>query len=203
MGIESSTMTVKPESTARTDAREGESEVAAWVAAAVRGDAAAFRALHARFARSVHAVLLSSLPPADADDALQETFVLAWKRLSGLRDASALGAWLHSIARNVARSQARNGHRGRAVSAGDASLAGLESHDAQPRDERDELRLRVMAHLQSLPGAYRETLTMRLVEGMSGPEIAQATGMTDGSVRVNLCRGMSLLRERLEKEGWP
>jgi RNA polymerase sigma-70 factor (ECF subfamily) len=44
---------------------------------------------------------------------------------------------------------------------------------------------------------------MRLIEGMSGPEIAAATGLTAGSVRVNLCRGMNLLRELLEKEGWP
>jgi RNA polymerase sigma-70 factor (ECF subfamily) len=44
---------------------------------------------------------------------------------------------------------------------------------------------------------------MRLVEGLSGPEIAELTGLEPGSVRVNLCRGMELLRERLRKEGWP
>jgi RNA polymerase sigma-70 factor (ECF subfamily) len=57
--------------------------------------------------------------------------------------------------------------------------------------------------LRSLPEAYRETLTMRLVEGLTGPEIAEATGLTAGSVRVNLCRGMELLRELLKQEGWP
>ena len=77
--------------------------------------------------------------------------------------------------------------------------ARLES--AKP--DRDELRERVMEHLRSLPDVYKETLTMRLVESMTGPEIAAATGLTAGSVRVNLCRGMSLLRELLEKEGWP
>jgi hypothetical protein len=44
---------------------------------------------------------------------------------------------------------------------------------------------------------YRETLIMRLVEGMTGPEIAERTGLAAGSVRVNLHRGMKLLRERL------
>jgi RNA polymerase sigma-70 factor, ECF subfamily len=39
---------------------------------------------------------------------------------------------------------------------------------------------------------------MRLVEGLTGPEIAELTGMTPESVRVNLCRGMKILRERLE-----
>jgi RNA polymerase sigma-70 factor, ECF subfamily len=49
-----------------------------------------------------------------------------------------------------------------------------------------------------LPECYRETLTLRLVEGMTGPEIAAQTGLTPDSVRVNLCRGMKLLRASLE-----
>jgi DNA-directed RNA polymerase specialized sigma24 family protein len=48
--------------------------------------------------------------------------------------------------------------------------------------------------VMSLPDAYRETLILRLVEGMTGPEIAARTGMTHGSVRVNLHRGMEQLR---------
>lgn len=53
--------------------------------------------------------------------------------------------------------------------------------------------------IQTLPDAYRETLTMRLAEGLSGPEIAVLTGLTPESVRVNLHRGMKLLRERLRQ----
>ena len=58
-------------------------------------------------------------------------------------------------------------------------------------------------YLRTLPEAYREPLTLRLVERMSGPQIAEATGLTHGSVRVNLSRGMELLRERLRARGWP
>jgi RNA polymerase sigma-70 factor (ECF subfamily) len=54
-----------------------------------------------------------------------------------------------------------------------------------------------MAAIRALPEAYRETLTMRLVEGMTGPEIAERTGLTHGSVRVNLHRGMLQLRAAL------
>ena len=50
--------------------------------------------------------------------------------------------------------------------------------------------------IRSLPEAYRETLVLRLVEGMTGPEIAARTGLTAASVRVNLHRGMKMLRER-------
>ena len=51
--------------------------------------------------------------------------------------------------------------------------------------------------IRQLPDAYRETLILRLVEGMTGPEIAVRTGLTAASVRVNLHRGMKLLREKL------
>ena len=54
-----------------------------------------------------------------------------------------------------------------------------------------------VAAIQDLPEAYRETLALRLVDGLSGPEIAAATGLTAESVRVNLHRGFKLLRERL------
>jgi RNA polymerase sigma-70 factor (ECF subfamily) len=65
--------------------------------------------------------------------------------------------------------------------------------DEQPQDEA----LAVLATIRTLPEAYRETLILRLVEGMTGPEIAARTGLTPGSVRVNLHRGMQHLRELL------
>ena len=59
----------------------------------------------------------------------------------------------------------------------------------------------MLAVIQRLPESYRETLILRLVEGMTGPEIAARTGLTPESVRVNLCRGTKLLRALLEGEG--
>ena len=55
----------------------------------------------------------------------------------------------------------------------------------------------VLAIIRSLPEAYRDPLILRLVEGMTGPEIAVRTGLTPGSVRVNLHRGMKMLRDKL------
>jgi RNA polymerase sigma-70 factor (ECF subfamily) len=57
--------------------------------------------------------------------------------------------------------------------------------------------LKLLAIVRTLPEAYRETLVLRLVEGMTGPEIAARTGLTAASVRVNLHRGMKMLREKL------
>jgi RNA polymerase sigma-70 factor (ECF subfamily) len=70
----------------------------------------------------------------------------------------------------------------------------LAAHDVTA--ERVEA-LAILDVVRRLPEAYRETLVLRLVEGLSGPEIAARTGLTPASVRVNLHRGMKLLREKL------
>ena len=58
-------------------------------------------------------------------------------------------------------------------------------------------RHEVLAAIRSMPDTFRETLVLRLVEGMTGNEIAEQTGLTPDSVRVNLHRGMKLLRGKL------
>ena len=68
---------------------------------------------------------------------------------------------------------------------------------AAPGDDAEAAE--ALEAIRALPDAYRETLMMRLVEGMTGPEIAQRTGLTEGSVRVNLHRGLKMLRDRLGK----
>jgi RNA polymerase sigma-70 factor (ECF subfamily) len=64
-------------------------------------------------------------------------------------------------------------------------------------EDHDGPAAAVLDAVRSLPDAYRETLILRLVEGMTGPEIAARTGLTPGSVRVNLHRGMEQLRAKL------
>ncbi len=56
----------------------------------------------------------------------------------------------------------------------------------------------VLQAIRRLPDAYKDTLAMRFVEGLTGPEIAHLTGLTHDSVRVNLHRGVKLLREQLK-----
>ena len=59
----------------------------------------------------------------------------------------------------------------------------------------------ILATIRELPETYRETVMPRLVQGLTGPEIAAQTGMTPGSVRVHLHRGIKLLREALHARG--
>jgi RNA polymerase sigma-70 factor (ECF subfamily) len=162
-------------------------DLATIVVAARRGERAAFAELYRRFARAVHGVVLARVAYRDAADVVQDVFAIALERLAQLAEPAAFPGWLLAIARNRATDHAR----------------GVKPHDelvesivgvAPPR--APELA-RVLAALRALPDAYRETMVLRLVEGMTGPEIAEQTGMTPGSVRVNLHRGMKLLREQL------
>jgi RNA polymerase sigma-70 factor (ECF subfamily) len=164
------------------------SEDARLVRAARKGDRGAFERLYERYARIVHGLLLARAPRADVDDLVQDVFLAAWNRLDALRDPAAFGGWLSMIARN----RATDFHR-RAVDAVElpTELAGRDWTAARTE------ALAVLEIIRTLPEAYRETLVLRLVEGLTGPEIAERTGLTPASVRVNLHRGMKLLRERL------
>lgn len=163
-------------------------EDARLVRSAQRGDESAFARLYDRYARVVHAILLSRVPYAEVEDLVQEIFLSAWQRLDSLRDPAAFGGWLSMITRNRATDARR-----RSVPM-DELPANLVASDATAARAEALAALEV---IRNLPEAYRETLILRLVEGMSGPEIAERTGLTAASVRVNLHRGMKLLREKL------
>jgi RNA polymerase sigma-70 factor (ECF subfamily) len=125
---------------------------------------------------------------------VQEVFLLALRSIARLEDPASFGPWLLSIARNRARDALKS--RRTAVELPDELPVKLGT---ETKDEEDGEAERALEAVRELPVAYRETLILRLVEGLSGPEIAERTGLTHGSVRVNLCRGMKLLRERLAK----
>ena len=160
--------------------------IAELVVAAQAGSHPAFTTLYGRFHRAVHAVALARVGPADAADVVQDVFARAWTRLDSVRDPAAFAGWLMTMARNRAIDRARS----RAPDDGGARE--LAVAPAPTAEAAAALRA-----IRALPEAYRETLLMRLVEGLSGPEIAERTGLTPASVRVNLHRGMTLLRERL------
>lgn len=157
--------------------------------AARAGDATAFGLLYARYSRMVHGILLARVPPSEVEDLVQEVFLLAWRRIASLREAAAFGGWLAMITRN----RATDYHR--------RAPETTELPDSLPaRDTREAEARAVLEAIKSLPDAYHEPLLLRLVEGMTGPEIAARTGLTPASVRVNLHRGMKQLREKLGRK---
>ena len=174
-----------------------------WVAAARDGDRAAFGQLYQRYARMVHGVLLAKVPVGDVDDLVQDVFIRALRRLSTLRETASFGAWLATIARNMAHDYHRRSVPEEPLP-DDASDQEIQSGTSGRNQDCQSAA--VLEAVMSLSETYRETLILRLVEGMTGPEIAARTGMTQGSVRVNLHRGMEQLRAKLiasPSRTWP
>jgi len=170
------------------DRQEQNLRLAETIRAVAGGDRDAFSQLYAAYVRMVHAILLGRVPRRDVDDLVQDVFVTAYTRIRELRDAAAFGGWLATITRNRATDYLRR------------SREQVELPPDLPGGDAIETdTMAVLDLIRKLPEAYRETLLMRLVEGMTGAEIAERSGLTPASVRVNLHRGMKLLREKL---GW-
>jgi RNA polymerase sigma-70 factor (ECF subfamily) len=156
------------------------------VKAVLSGERDRFARLYEMYAPLVHGILLARVPRGEVDDLVQDIFLHALRKLHTLRDAAAFGSWIAMIARN------------RAIDFYRSSRETVEVTE-QMAVERPPNRTakEILDLICNLPEAYRETLVLRFVEGMTGPEIAARTGLTPASVRVNLHRGIKLLREKI------
>ena len=150
------------------------------------GDEEAFNEIYKIFAPLVHGIVLARVPRDEAADIVQEVFLAAYKNLHTLRDKNAVGAWLAMIARNRATEFYRQ-----------AKPTEELPTDSKGKDDSQTEAREILTAIRALPETYKETLILRLVEGMTGQEIAERTGLTPESVRVNLHRGMKILRQKL------
>jgi RNA polymerase sigma-70 factor (ECF subfamily) len=177
----------------------------ALVRSARQGDRAAFEELVRRTSRLVFARLYLETGDAHrAEDLLQETYLIAFRSVRQLTDPNGFRSWLLKIAQNVAidavRRDLRRKRAGR--TAGDAG--GLQTvPDQGPGPDaqvvREELRRQVLAVLRSLPEEYRLPLTLRYIGGADYDTISVQLGLTNGSLRGLLHRGLKLLRTQLEQ----
>src|SRR6476620_5561100 len=131
------------------------------VKAVLEGDREGFGKLYVLYAPMVHGILLSRVPRDEVDDLVQDIFLHAFKKLDTLRDWAAFGPWIAMIARNRAMDFYRRTKETVEIT------EDLRSPDMQTSRANEILEL-----IRALPEAYRETLVLRLVEGMTGPEIA-------------------------------
>jgi len=174
-----------PQAKASTDTPETRIEVVL-VKAVLDGDRDSFGRLYELYAPMIHGILLARIPRSEVDDLVQDIFLHAFRKLHTLRDWAAFGPWIAMIARN----RSMDFHR-RSKDTVEVT-EDLRSTNMETAGANEILEL-----IRALPEAYRETLVLRLVEGMTGPEIAARTGLTPASVRVNLHRGMKQLRQKL------
>ena len=165
-------------------------------------DRAAFEQLVAEHADRLYSIALRITgSPSDAEDALQEAFVSAYRNLARYRGEASPRTWLYRITLNAAlqRLRERPPHE----------YLDEESEAAEgPRDWTDraedpavaaELRERVEAALADLPPDYRAAVVLRDVEGLSAREAAQVLDIGEAALKSRLHRGRVLLRQLLEE----
>jgi len=181
----------------------GEQEVAL-VRQALAGDRAAFDELVRRTSRLVYARLYLDVGDVHrAEDLTQETLMRAYRSLKQLGDPAGFRSWLLTIAQNVLLDSSRNSTRLKRAEPprGDVPLALVPGGSSPEVDaQREEQRRQVLAVLRGLPEEYRLPLTLRYIAGADYESIGMQLGLTNGSLRGLLHRGLKMLRERLPAE---
>jgi RNA polymerase sigma factor (sigma-70 family) len=179
--------------------QEGLSPDADLVAQSRRGNREAFGRIVRRYQGMVAGLIYSVCGDLHrSEDLAQETFLSAWKSLSGINDPEKLAPWLCQIARRKAvgfhrshlREKNRLSHLFPVPTSGDSTSPPQE---AMKKEERDML----WRILSELPQRYRETMVLYYRQGQSTAAVALAMGMTEDAVRQRLTRGREMLRDQM------
>ena len=169
------------------------------------GDGAAFELVMRRYNRRLFRIARSVLrDDADAEDALQETYLAAYRAIAGFRGDSSLATWLSRLVLNHCIARRRRELRRDTI----APIVTLESLD-EPGDEGDtpdralvrtQLRALLERKVDELPEMFRTVFVMRAIEELSVEETAQLLTIPEATVRTRHFRARSLLRESLARE---
>jgi RNA polymerase sigma-70 factor, ECF subfamily len=145
----------------------------------------------------------------DAQDALQDAFVSAFRAIRAFHGQSQLGTWLHRIAINAALMKRRSGARRREQEI-EELLPSFTEHGHHvrrpgPWDEsadapavRAETRALVRGCIERLPESYRVALVLRDIEGLANDELAEQLGTTVNAAKIRVHRARQALRELLD-----
>jgi RNA polymerase sigma-70 factor (ECF subfamily) len=169
---------------------------------AQRGDRAAFDELVRRTSRLVFARL--HLDTGDvhlAVDLLQETLLTAYRSLGQLAEPDKFRAWLLRIAANTAANAVRHDRCQKRTPPSHVERTPGTAPEPIQRLEDEERRQQVLDLLRSLPEEYRLPLWLRYFGGADYETIQAQLGLTNGSLRGLLHRGLKMLREECERTG--
>lgn len=167
------------------------------VVAAQQGDERAFRSLYDLCVDRIFALCLRlSADAAAAEELTQDVFVRAWEKLESFRGDSAFPTWLHRLAVNVVLTERRTtGRREHRV----GGHSDLESLDAPCRAASPGVRMDLEQAISGLPPGARAVFVLHDVEGYQHHEIAEMSGLSEGTSKAQLFRARRLLREMLDR----
>jgi RNA polymerase sigma-70 factor (ECF subfamily) len=180
------------------------------VARAAAGDGSAFEVLMRRhnqlLFRTARSILLDD---AEAEDALQDAYLRAWRALGSFRAESRLSTWLVRIVTNEALGRLRRASAPTipleaAMTSPDpgtqAALTDAADHGPEQTAVRAQVRTMMEARIDLLPDVYRTVFVLRGVQEMSVGEVAQALDVPEATVRTRFFRARNLLRQSLASE---
>jgi len=163
------------------------------------GDSRAMDLLVRRHHGVVYRVAFSVLGDRDgAQDVAQDTFLKAFRGLSGFRGDAAFRTWLITIATNEARGVLRRRVRRREIALDEASPLAERGPDPAERSVVADEARRALRLLERLPEKQRLAVTLRVQEGLSFREIGDAIGSSEGAARVNYFHGIRRLKEWMD-----
>jgi len=181
-----------------------DAELAPRVAA---GEPAAFEALMRRHNRALFRTARAILrDDAEAEDALQEAYLQAYRSIGGFRGEAKLSTWLARIVANEALMRVRKRARRAEIVPLQAGVTETEINEIPDENmndtpersaQRTEMRRLLEAQIDSLPDDYRVVFVLRAVQELSVEETAETLGIPQATVRTRLFRARSLLREGL------
>jgi RNA polymerase sigma-70 factor, ECF subfamily len=139
--------------------------------------------------------------PAEAEDAVQDAFVRAYRALKKYpqeqRRTLQVRPWLYRITLNVVRNRARSQ---RPTLELDGEWASSSTYEPEPLAEAAERRRELARLLRELPDRYRAAVVLRHVQGLPYAEIATILDQPVGTTKANVHRGLNLLRQALQRE---
>ena len=167
------------------------------VARAQAGDQTAFRDLYRQHAGRVYALCLRLTGNAsDADERTQDVFVRLWEKIRSFRGDSAFSSWLHRLAVNVVLNERRTSGRREQRVMPTEDPGALER---QRGSGMEGLSIDLERAIRELPDGAREVFVLYDIEGYAHAEIANLTGIAEGTSKAQLFRARRLLQEKLER----
>lgn len=181
-----------------------EPEEADWIARAQRGDAAAFGRLVRMHQRRVYACAAHMLGDrSEAEDAVQETFLRAYRAIDRFDGRAELSTWLYRICVNVSLNAIRKRKRTDTSDIHDPRVPEAEAEPTQGNTnpghavENAQLYARLASAMEELSPSLRSTVVLVLLEGVPQKEAAEALGCSEGTIAWRIHESRKKLREKL------
>jgi RNA polymerase sigma-70 factor (ECF subfamily) len=166
------------------------------------GDLDAFAEIVGLYEQRLRIVVARLLDDArDVEEAVQDSFVQAWRHLDRYRGDAAIFTWLYRIGVNEALARRRRKSLPTIDLESPAAAAVAEGRrEVQPEQsaEASDLRTQLIDHLRTLPFEYREAVVLRDVAGLTNEEVATALGITVPAAKSRIHRGRMQLRDLVD-----